>query len=252
MNPIPSNAASANALAPVSLESSGDSVSHSLAILSTVYHYNHWIFDAVREYLGPSVAEVGAGVGNITQFMLNADRLACLEPYEPYRRYLSARFASHQNVSVWPHAIEDVPDEAVPAGSFDSVVCLNVLEHIQDDVAALRHMKQLLRPGGRVIVFVPAMPALFGAMDEAMGHVRRYTLSSLRRAFRRAEITPVHGRYFNMLGMAGWWWNGIVRKKATIPVSATLKFDRLVPILSAVERIIPVLMGQSVLVVGTA
>lgn len=238
-------------LAPVALEGQTDSVSHSLAILSAVYHYNHWIFDSVREHLGGDVVEVGAGVGNITQFLLNANRLVCLEPFAAYREYLQKRFAKHLNVEIHPLAIEQVPNADVPAGSFDSVVCLNVLEHVADHVGALRNMGRLVRPGGNVIVFVPALPFLFGEMDRAMGHLRRYTKRSLRQAFLAAGLRPTRARYVNLVGVAGWWWNGRVRKKATIPASATLLFDRLVPILSAMERICPPLIGQSVLVVGT-
>jgi SAM-dependent methyltransferase len=248
----PSTGRYAHPLAPVAINGQVDSVSHSLAILSTVYHYNHWIFDSIRQYLGSGVVEVGAGVGNITQFMLNAERLVCLEPFEPYFDYLSKRFAQHMNVQACRCPVEEVPNADVPAEQFDSVVCLNVLEHISDDVGALRRMKELLRPGGRAIVFVPAMPFLFGEMDKAMGHVRRYTLSSLRRAFRAAGLKPTTGRYMNILGAGGWWWNGRVLKRSTIPASATRTFDRMVPVLSAIERIIPVLVGQSVLVVGTA
>jgi SAM-dependent methyltransferase len=230
----------------------GDSVSHSLAVLSTVYHYNHWIFDAIRLFLGRRIVEVGSGVGNITQFMLNADEIICLEPFQPYFDFLVQRFQKHLNVSVHQLAIEQTPCDQVPAGCCDSVVCLNVLEHIQDDVDALRRMKSLAAPGGNIIVFVPALPYLYGAMDKAMGHVRRYTLGSLRSAFRQAGIRPVQGRYFNVVGALGWWWNGWVLKHDTIPVSATRHFDRIVPIISAIERIVPVLLGQSVMVVGKA
>jgi SAM-dependent methyltransferase len=237
-------------LAPVALEGQDDSVSHSLAILSTVYHYNHWIFDSIREFLGSDVAEIGAGVGNITQFLLNSGRLTCLEPFAPYHDYLLQRFSKHLNVSVFSHPIEQVPNAQVPADSFDSVICLNVLEHIADDVGALKNMRSLLRPGGNVIVLVPALPWIFGEMDKAMGHLRRYTLGSLKKAFRDAGLTPTYGRYFNLLGVGGWWWNGRVRKRPTIPASATRAFNRMVPVLSAIERIIPPLIGQSVLVVG--
>ncbi len=240
-------------IAPVELRAlPHDAVSHSLAVLSTVYNYNHWIFATVRDFLGPKVVEVGSGVGNITQFLLNADEVACLEPFEPYHQFLAKRFEKHLNVAVHKTLIEECPNSQVPAAAFDSVICLNVLEHIQDDIKALRSMKQLLRPGGRVIVLVPALPCLYGAMDKAMGHVRRYTLASLRRAFTDAGLQPQHGRYMNVAGVFGWWWHGRLRGKANIPESATLTFDRLVPFLSAVERLLPVVFGQSAVMVGVA
>ncbi len=240
-------------IAPVELRSlPHDAVSHSLAILATVYHYNHWIFDTIRDHLGRAVVEVGAGVGNITQFLLNAERLVCLEPFESYREFLAHRFRQHLNVEVRPHLVEDCPNDDVPEAQFDSVVCLNVLEHIADDIGALTSMRRLLKPGGNAIVLVPALPWLYGAMDEQMGHVRRYTLSSLRSRFAQAGLRPTHGHYMNLAGVLGWWWHGRVRRKANIPESATLTFDRLVPFLSAIERLIPRLLGQSVVVVGQA
>jgi SAM-dependent methyltransferase len=237
------------ALAPVQLEGL-DAVSHSLAILSAIYNYNHWIFSMVRDFLGPRVVEVGSGVGNITQFLLNAEKIACLEPYEPYRNHLANRFRQHGNVSVHPWLIQDCPCGDVGAGQFDSVVCLNVLEHIDDDVGALEAMRSLVVPGGHVIVLVPALQSLYGEMDRAMGHVRRYTLPSLRTAFADAGLRPWRGRYMNMVGALGWFWRGRVARKARISPAQTLFFDRLVPVLSAVERLLPVMFGQSVIVAG--
>jgi SAM-dependent methyltransferase len=240
-------------LAPVSLAAEAeDSVTHSLRVLATVYHYNHWIFSLIRDDLGPSVLEVGAGTGNITQFLLNAERLVCLEPYGPYREYLARRFEKHLNVAIVARRIEECPAPEAPEGAFDSVVCLNVLEHLEDDADVLARFRRLARPGGKVIVLVPAWPFLYGAMDRAMGHRRRYTLGGLRRAFLAAGLRPVRWRRVNFLGALGWWWRGRVRRKETIPEAQTRLFDRMVPVLSAIERIIPPPFGQTVLVVGEA
>lgn len=234
------------------LERQGDSVAHSLRILATIYNYNHWIFGMIRDFLKGSVLEVGAGIGNITQFMLNAETLVCLEPDEGYRKYLEKRFAKHLNVRTVPHRIEGCPNSEVAVSSFDSVVCLNVLEHIENDVSALMNCRRCLKPGGNLVVLVPAMPFVYGEMDMAMGHFRRYTRRSLKRAFLNAGLTPTYSRYMNMAGVAGWWWHGCVMKKSSISEAGTLFFDRLVPMLSAVENIIPPLIGQSLIIVGKA
>lgn len=239
-------------IAPVELSHpDADSVSHSLAVLATVYHYNHWIFTQIRDDLGQSVAEIGSGIGNITQFLLNLDRVACIEPFEPYEQFLRERFEPHRNVEIHRLAIEDVPHPDIPAGQFDSVICLNVLEHIADDVAALRTMRRLLKPRGRVVILVPALPILFGKLDEAMGHCKRYTLGMLRRALREAGLKPIRGRYMNAVGVPAWFWTGRVLKRSHIAERAARTFDRMVPFLSAMERIIPPPIGQSAILVGT-
>jgi 2-polyprenyl-3-methyl-5-hydroxy-6-metoxy-1,4-benzoquinol methylase len=180
-------------IAPVRIpEKQGDSVAHSLRILATIYNYNHWIFGMIRDFLKGTVLEVGAGIGNITQFMLNAETLVCLEPDEGYRRYMEKRFANHLNVRTVSSRMEECPNSEVAAGSFDSVVCLNVLEHIKDDVGALMNCKGCLKPGGTIVVLVPAIPFIYGEMDRAMGHFRRYTKRSLKRAFVNAGLQPVH------------------------------------------------------------
>ena len=240
-------------LAPVALKHlQEDSVSHSLAILSTVYHYNHWIFDSLRDHIGPRVLEIGAGVGNITQFLLNHDQVDCLEPFETYNKYLTNRFTKHQNVIVHPNSIEDCPNSEVQQGAFDTVICINVLEHIEDDIGALRRMRQLVKPGGHVIILVPALNFIYGELDKAMGHHRRYSLGSLRRAQRQAGLKPKHGRYMNMVGALGWWWCGRIMKSTKIDEATTNRFDRLVPFLSAFERIVPTPFGQSVFLIGQA
>lgn len=240
-----------NLLAPVSLHGEyPDAVGHSLAILSTIYHYNHWIFSAVRDHLGDRVLEVGAGIGNITRFLLDTRELTCIEPDPAYREYLARRFEKHLNVRVLPYSVEQCPNADVAAGSLDAVVCLNVLEHIPDDAAVLRRFHELLVPGGRAVVLVPAMPWAYGVVDKAMGHVRRYTRRSLTRLFVEAGFTVTHQTYMNLAGLFGWWWHGRVRGIEKIPEAGTRMFDRYVPVISAVERLLPPPIGQSLVVVG--
>lgn len=239
-------------LAPVDTSFGADSVSHSLNVLKSIYHYNHWIFASIRDHIGPKTLEVGAGVGNITQFLLNVEQLTCIEPYVPYFDYLRQRFAPHRNVEIHRFSIEECPNESVPEQTFDSIVCLNVLEHLPSDVDVLKTFRRLLKPGGRAIVLVPALQVLYGAMDKEMGHLKRYTRHGLQNAFISAGFQPYHARYLNLIGVFGWWWHGRVRGKTTIPEKETRLFDKLVPFLSAAEQILPPPVGQSVLVAARA
>jgi SAM-dependent methyltransferase len=242
---------SAQPLAPVDLGGENeDAVAHSLRILSTVYNYNHWIYSMIRDFVGNKVLEVGAGIGNITRFLLYVDQLTCLEPAGEYREYLSKKLADHQNARIVESLIEDCPEEDVPSGSMDTVICLNVLEHIEDDVGALKAMSKALEPGGKVVIVVPALQPIYGEMDKAMGHCRRYSKSQLAARMKDASLKVVHARYFNLPGALAWWWQGKVRGKAKIPESGTLFFDKIVPLVAAVEIIVHPPIGQSLVMIA--
>jgi hypothetical protein len=127
---------------------------------------------------------------------------------------------------------------------------LPIFEHIADDAGALRRMRELLVPGGRVVVLVPAAPWAYGSMDAAMGHVRRYNRRALVARFRDAGLVAQSARYMNFPGLLGWWWHARVLRRDRLSESSTRLFDRLVPYVSALERLIPVPAGQSLVVVG--
>ncbi|MFQ5412890.1 MAG: class I SAM-dependent methyltransferase [Phycisphaerae bacterium] len=223
----------------------------SLELIDELYEYNHWIFTKVRPFISGAVCEVGGGIGNITQFLLNQPHVTCLEPYPPSLQRARARFADHRNVAVEPFLLQDCPREGVAAGSFDSIVCLNVLEHIEDDVEALRIMRALSRPGGRVVILVPAHMSAFGSLDRSFGHWRRYNRRSLRRAFAAAGLSVAASSYMNAIGYFGWIWEGCVRRRTTLSRQAARTFNHLVPFLDAFERLIRFPFGQSLVMVGT-
>ncbi len=227
-----------------------DAVAHSLRILSTVYNYNHWIYSMIRDYVGDKVLEVGAGIGNITRFLLYVEQLTCLEPASEYRQYLSKRLKDHQNTRIVASLLEECSEDEVPPGSMDTVVCLNVLEHIEDDVGALKAMAKALSSKGRVVIVVPALQMIYGEMDKAMGHCRRYSKGQLAARMQDAGLKVIHGRYFNFPGALAWWWQGKVRGVSKIPEKGTLFFDKIVPLLAAAETIVRPPVGQSLIMVG--
>lgn len=228
-----------------------ESVHTSLEHLSELYAYNHWIFSQIRGHLAGSICEVGGGIGNITQFLLNYPRVVSLEPAPQAFEFARKRFRDHLNVTVVQAFLEECPVSGMGPQSFDTVICLNVLEHIEDDVGALRKMGELCRADGKVVVLVPAMMALFGEMDRSFGHYRRYSRRSLGQAFRAAGFRVIHSRYFNMAGAFGWWWRGRIAKADQLDSNSCRTFDRLVPYLDAVERLIRPPFGQSLVVVGS-
>ncbi len=221
-------------------------LTHSLDLLSDTYNYNHWIYSLCRPWLGDEVLEVGSGIGNLTQFLLGANRLVCLEPEDVYRPYLSRIAEVHRNVRYYPVPVEDMPADE---NHFISVLCVNVLEHIKDDEMALRKMAGRLRDGGNVVLYVPAVSWAYGEMDSDLGHWRRYNKRRIREIAEHCGLSVVRMHHVNAIGLFGWWWVGRVRKERLIDPRKARVMDALAPYLSAVERIVPPFLGQSLLAV---
>src|SRR5205823_594100 len=133
----------------------------------------------------------------------------------------------------------------------DSIVLSNVLEHIEDDAGALRRFRQILAPGGRVIVLVPALPAIFGAIDEAVGHFRRYTKTGLSLLIESEGFEVEHLEYMNVAGIAGWFVNGRVLKRRTLPPLQLRLYDQVMPLVAEAEaRIGKLPIGMSLFAVA--
>ena len=223
-----------------------------LAIMEAAPRYNYWQFERIAPFLGRRICEVGAGIGNMSLHLLGSglERLVLTDTDPYYRDVLQQRFGHAPGVVV-QELMLPAPDaaERFRTHALDTVVALNVIEHIAEDVEAMRSMAAMLVPGGRVIVLVPALPALYGSLDRELGHVRRYTRTSLAERLQRAGLSVERTFYFNLVGTLGWWINARVRRVRRIPISQLRWFDSLVPVLKLEERV-PLPLGQSVIGVG--
>ncbi len=225
-------------------------MSHSLDLLRDTYNYNHWIFSLLRPYLGERVLEVGSGPGNLTRFLLDRRQLVCLEPDAEYQHLLGELTTVHQNIRLVSGTHESIPGPEIQEQGFDSVVCLNVLEHIEADSAALQKMRSALAPGGTLLLYVPACSWAYGEIDRGLGHLRRYDRRPLIELVRSAGFAVERCRFVNLPGAFGWWWAGRIRKERFIDPVKARTVDRIVPFLAAIERLIPPWIGQSLFLVG--
>jgi len=218
--------------------------------LSGARRYNRWMFDRLRRWVGRRVVEIGSGIGNLSAFLLDSDRLVLTDTREEYLERLRTRFAKHANVAV---ARLYLPTElgALAGQQFDTIICLNVLEHVDDDVSSLKAMRRMLAPGGRLILLVPALPALYGTMDKALGHHRRYQRAPLTSLLQATGFRVAHVEYFNLAGVPGWWFAGRVLRRQVIPAGSLKLYDALVP-LFRLERLLPWRVGQSLIAIGEA
>lgn len=247
----PAQNAPASPTAAAPSASAAGQVHSSLELLSDLYNYNHWIYNKVRPFIRGKVCEVGSGIGNITQFLLGCDEVVGIEPLEQSIGLAEPRFKNHLNVRFVQGVLENFPNNQVPQDHFDTVVCMNVLEHIEDDVDSLRRMRLMCKPRGRVVILVPAHMSIYGEIDRSFGHYRRYNRKSLGRVFRAAGLNPTYSFYMNSLGYFGWLWHSRLMKREQIPGDAGRFFNRLVPFLDAFERVVRLPFGQSVIMIGT-
>jgi len=221
-----------------------------LECLAGAVRYNAWMFDRIRPWIGSRVLEIGSGIGNLSAFLIDRERLVLTDTREEYLARLRTRFANRSNISV-AHLYLPHDDRAVAGQHFDTIICLNVLEHVEDDIGSLTAVRKLLEPRGRLVLLVPALPALYGSIDRALGHHRRYTRNALIATLERTGFQLAHIEYFNLAGIPGWWWAGRVLGRQTIPAGSLRLYDRLVP-LFRLERLIPWRVGQSLIAVGEA
>lgn len=179
---------------------------HGDELLATAHarRYNDWILGLIRPALGRVVVEVGAGQGNFTRELLRAgpERLVAIEPSSILLPLLRDATADEPRVDVRAGTLHPLPGDLREAA--DSVVYINVLEHIADDDAELATAIEALRPGGHLVVFVPALPWLNARFDRAIGHHRRYRMDELRDRAADAGFEIETLRWFDLLGVATW------------------------------------------------
>jgi SAM-dependent methyltransferase len=206
--------------------------------LSRAPRFNRWMADVVRPYLGKRVLEIGAGRGNLAvHFMprtiywatdINPHYLEYLLTLQPTRPYMRVGFTDAQKFETFPQ------DQR-----FDSIVCLNVVEHVADDVGALRNIWNALEPAGTAVVLVPSGPKLFGTLDEVLGHYRRYTEPQLADVARQAGFTVQEIVKFNRPGVPAWWLNGKILRRKTFGRAQIRVLNILTPVFRRIDGWLP-------------
>jgi SAM-dependent methyltransferase len=215
-------------------------------LMSCAPNYFAWQSRLVLPHLGRRVVEVGCGIGNFTGMLLDRELVVAIDVEPACVQRLRERYPGQANL----HALVCHDIGSLARFAPDSIVCLNVLEHVQDDAAMLRDMASILRPGGTIVLLVPAFPALYGPIDRNLGHHRRYTRRSIASLAERCGLRILHTRYINTVGFFGWWLNARLFRRQAQSASQIALFDRVVaPLMSRVEDVAEPPFGQSLLVV---
>src|SRR5437762_2040819 len=205
-----------------------------LKLLQKASRYNGWVYQMLRPYIGQDILEVGSGIGNMTRYFVGHGRVTASDISPFCLRELKRSFAEYETVSVRPL---DISRNSYPELEiYDTIVCLNVLEHVEKDVEALRNMHSLLRHGGRLVLYVPANPRLYCDIDRGVGHFRRYLIDDLVGKMTQAGFRVSHSRHHNILGALGWWINGQALGKKAIGSTDVGGFDLLMPLVKLQDR----------------
>jgi SAM-dependent methyltransferase len=219
--------------------------------MSGMRHFNEHMFRTIRPFLGTSIVEAGSGHGNITDYLLSCGEVTATDVESTALERLHAAYTGYDNIRIlrWdmtePLALpEDAP---LP----DTVVCLNVLEHIEDHHTALVNARRLLEPtGGRLVLLVPAHAALYSPLDEQVGHFRRYSRQSLEDVMTGAGFEVEHVQWFNLLGFFGWWLNGRVLERERLPTAQLGLFEAISGAWLQVEKRVKLPTGLSLIAAG--
>jgi SAM-dependent methyltransferase len=200
--------------------------------------YNRWLHDRFDAYLGRRILEVGSGIGNQTRYFADRERVIAsdIDPY--YVRTLTERFRDKPGVRVasFRFPLDDAQRADLVAERIDTIVCLNVLEHIEDDRSTLQDFAAVLPAGGHLALLVPSMPSLYGTLDVNLQHFRRYDRAPLAALLDACGFDVETLRYMNRLAVFGWWLSSRVLKRRVLPREQLSVFKLIMPLLRFEEK----------------
>jgi SAM-dependent methyltransferase len=226
-----------------------------LEIFSKARQFNRWLYKSFASYSKGNILEIGSGTGNISKWLLESGNAVTLSDLrEEYCERLQEKFgelATLQDVLQLDLADPEF-DRKYPhlLDQFDTVVGLNVVEHIEDDRMVIRNAMKVLRYNGRLIILLPAFQSLFNSFDKSLGHYRRYRRQQLVKLLEDEGLEMIASKYFNAAGIAGWWFYGALLNRKMIPAYSLRIFDMLVPFFKLLDLALFRKIGLSVIAIA--
>jgi SAM-dependent methyltransferase len=225
-------------------------VGKDLEAMTFARNYHRWILSEFLPYLGNSVAEVGAGAGSFSKLLLETPigRLTAFEPSQNMYPILAETLRHDRRVET----INGFFCGADGGARYDSIVYVNVLEHVEDHEGELSRAREGLGPNGHLLIFVPALPWLYSPFDKVIGHFRRYRKHDLVELAERTGFATVSARYFDVAGILPWYVKFVLLKNMMSGASVSLYDKLVVPGMRLVEGIVPPPIGKNLLMVARA
>ena len=214
------------------------------------HRYNRWVIGRIAPFIGDRILEAGAGIGNITAHLLDRELIVAADDNASYLERLAANFSDNPNVRTTEINLEHSDGiRNLSEHRFDTIVCVNVIEHLKPDEEVLRAFFEILQPGGRAIILAPQGRWLYGSIDRALDHHRRYSRTEMRQKMEGAgfEIEEIFG--LNRISPPFWFFNGRILRRTSVPGVQVRFFDRLVPLVKFFDRLLP-LPPLSIIAIG--
>jgi len=207
-------------------------------------HYNRWVISIFKQYFGKNILEVGSGLGGLSQYFPKTD-ITLSDLRSDYFKYLKKRF-DYKTLKL--NIEKESPEKLL--NSFDTIFSSNVFEHIENDEAALNNCFKLLKSNGNLLLFVPSRPEIYGSLDKAMGHYRRYTKEELTKKAKQTGFKITKIKYVNLPGYFTWWFRGKMLGKTKSDSLMAKVFDTLIVPFLYLEKYLPIPLGQSLMLVA--
>lgn len=228
---------------------------HTLEVIAKADLFNRWMYDEFKHQLKGEILEIGSGIGNISKLVIAEGHSITLSDYnEEYCNSLRKSFIDYKNVREILSIDLLHPDfhgkYSAYQENFDSIFLLNVIEHLENDLLAVRNCSFLLKPKGRLILLAPAYSWLFCSFDKQLGHHRRYSLRSLKNLLKKNNFNIGSGSYFNFAGIGGWLLFGKILHQKKLSRGEMSAFNKIVPIAKIIDKLFAKKTGLSIIVSG--
>jgi glycosyltransferase involved in cell wall biosynthesis len=225
----------------------GDYGQKDLIDMEAAPKYTEWTLERTKRYMSNPLLEIGSGIGNNVRILMQYTDVIATEIDPTYLQVLRNAYFNTPGVEVRAWDATQLPPPDLPQA--ETILCSNVIEHIQDDQAVVTNADQVLKPGGRMIFIVPRGEKLYSSLDSAIGHVRRYDADRLRGLFAHLGYEIDELFTLNKIGVLGWWYRGKVAKQQAIGRFGLKAFNVLVPVFKLIEPLLP-WKGLSMVVVA--
>ncbi len=224
-----------------------DNSSITLHSMSEAKWYNQWLLNQFKLYLRGDILEVGCGIGNFTELLADYGKVWALDISDKYIKFTRQKLNGKATVGIGDiekgkYFFEDQ--------KFDSIVCLNVLEHIKNDQAALYNLLKLLKKNGKLILLIPAHQFLYGKIDRSIDHFRRYSKKEIIKEMEKIGFRINKSRRFNILGALGWFIAGRIIKDTKVSRGNIRLFNLLAPVFLRLEKLLEPPVGISILIIA--